>query len=143
MTAFAFKRDTASLPITGNSLITNNGTNVTLHYADGNTGRSQRTAIGQRKDGTVLLLVTDGRTASSLGATHNELIDVMLEHGAVSAGKLDGGSSAMMYYRDYFKLYNYDYDKLDEFQRKGLVNSYKAFTDPRKLPTYFLVKGAE
>lgn len=128
---------------TGNSLITNNGTNVTLHYADGNTGRSQRTAIGQRKDGTVLLLVTDGRTASSLGATHNELIDVMLEHGAVSAGKLDGGSSAMMYYRDYFKLYNYDYDKLDEFQRKGLVNSYKAFTDPRKLPTYFLVKGAE
>ncbi len=128
---------------TGNSLITNDGQNVTLHYADGNTGRSQRTAIGQRADGTVLMLVTDGRTASSLGATHNELIDVMLENGAVSAGKLDGGSSAMMYYRNYFDLYNYDYDKLDEFQRQGLVNSYKAFTNPRQLPTYFLVGEAK
>lgn len=128
---------------TGNSLITNDGKNVTLHYADGNTGRSQRTAIGQRADGTVLMLVTDGRTASSLGATHNELIDVMLENGAVAAGKLDGGSSAMMYYRNYFELYGYNYDKLDEFQRQGMVNSYKAFTDPRKLPTYFLVGEAK
>ena len=128
---------------TGNCLITNDGTQVTLHYADRNTGRSQRTAIGQRADGTVLLLVTDGRCASSLGATHNELIDLMLEYGAVSAGKLDGGSSAMMYYRNYFELYNYDYEKLDEFQKKGLVNSYKAFTDPRKLPTYFIVGEAK
>lgn len=128
---------------TGNCLITNDGQNVTLHYADGNTGRSQRTAIGQRADGTVLMLVTDGRTASSLGATHNELIDVMLEYGAVSAGKLDGGSSAMMYYRNYYELYDYNYEELDEFQRQGLVNSYKAFTNPRKLPTYFLVGEAK
>ena len=128
---------------TGNCLITNDGVNVTMHYSDGNTGRAQRTAIGQRADGTVLLLVTDGRTASSLGATHNELIDLMLEYGAVSAGKLDGGSSAMMYYRDYFDLYNIDKSTLDEYQRMGLVNSYKAFTSPRKLPTYFVVGEAK
>ncbi len=126
----------------GNCLITNDGTNMTLHYSDGDTGRAQRTAIGQRADGTILMLVTDGRTASSIGATHNELIQLMLEYGAVSAGKLDGGSSAMMYYRDYYNLYNYDMSTLDEYQRQGLVNNYKAFTEPRRLPTYFIVGGA-
>ena len=87
-------------------------------------------------------MVTDGRTASSIGATHNELIQIMREYGAVSAGKLDGGSSAMMYYRNYYELYNYDMSTLDEYQRKGLVNNYKAFTEPRRLPTYFIVGGA-
>ncbi len=127
---------------TGNCLITNDGQNMTLHYSDKNTGRAQRTAIGQRADGTILMLVTDGRTASSLGATHNDLIEVMLEYGATAAGKLDGGSSAMMYYRNYFDLYNIDKDTLDEYGRRGLVNTYKAFSPPRKLPTFFIVGGA-
>lgn len=128
---------------TGNCLITSDGVNMTMHYADKNTGRAQRTAIGQRADGTVLLLVTDGRCASSLGATHNELIEIMLENGAVCAGKLDGGSSAQMYYRNYFDLYDVDKSTLDEYQRKGLVNTYKAFTPPRDLPTFFVVEGVE
>ena len=128
---------------TGNCLITNDGKEVTLHYSDGNTGRAQRSAIGQCADGTVLLLVTDGRCASSLGATHNDLIEIMLEYKAVCAGKLDGGSSATMYYRDYYNLYNYDLTTLDEYQKKGLVNQYKAFTKPRKLPTFFIVGEAE
>ena len=127
---------------TGNCLITNDGQNMTLHYSDKNTGRAQRTAIGQRADGTMLLLVTDGRTASSLGATHNDLIEVMLEYGATAAGKLDGGSSAMMYYRNYYDLYNIPKESLDEYGRKGLVNTYKAFTEPRRLPTFFVVGGA-
>ena len=127
---------------TGNCLITNDGSHITYHYADGNVGRAQRTVIGQRADGAVLLLVTDGRTASSVGATHNELIELMKEYGAISAGKLDGGSSAVMYYRNYFDLYDYDLTKLDEYQRRGLVNNYKAFTTPRKMPTYFIVGRA-
>lgn len=128
---------------TGNCLITNDGQNMTLHYSDKNTGRAQRTAVGQRADGTVLLLVTDGRTASSLGATHNDLIEVMLEYGATAAGKLDGGSSAMMCYPGYYDLYGMDKDSLDEYGRMGLVNTYKAFTDPRKLPTFIMVGGAQ
>ncbi len=123
----------------GNVLITNDGTNVTTHYADKNTGTAQRTAIGQRQDGTIIMVVTDGRSASSLGATHNDIIDVMREFGAVTAGMLDGGSSTMMYYRDYWDILGIDYETLDEFQRKGIVNKYKAFTNPRKMPTYFVV----
>lgn len=76
----------------GNTLIDLDGDTVRLHYNDDNTGKAQRTAIGQRADGTVILLVTDGRTAASLGATHNDIIDVMASYGAVTAGMLDGGS---------------------------------------------------
>lgn len=123
----------------GNTLITNEDGNITLHYADNNTGTAQRTAIGQTSDGIVILLVTDGRSASSLGATKNDVIDVMVKYGAVSAGMLDGGSSSLMYYENYFEKYDYDTALLDQYQKKGLVNRYKAFTTPRRMPTYICV----
>lgn len=69
------------------------------------SGANPRTAIGQRKDGTVLFLVTDGRGASGhLGATANELIDIMAEYGAFNAANLDGGSSSAMYYLDEYLM---------------------------------------
>ena len=124
---------------TGNTLITNDGENVTYYYADSNTGVAQRTAIGQLADGTVMFLVTDGRTAASLGATKNDIIDTFIDYGAVTAGMLDGGSSAMLWYRDWYTKYGVSEDSLDDWQKKGLVNIYKAFTNPRAIPSYFIV----
>ncbi len=124
-----------------NVLIERDGDSVKVHYKEWDSGTAQRTAIGQRADGSVILLVTDGRTASSLGATPADVTGVMLEYGAVSAAMLDGGSSAMMYYRDYYNKYGIDQSKLDQYQKMGLVNKYKAFTTPRRMPTYFIVKG--
>lgn len=124
----------------GNVLISSYNGDVSLYYAAGNTGTAQRTAIGQREDGTVIFIVTDGRAASSLGATHNDMIDMMVKYGAVNAAMLDGGSSAMMYREDYYDLYDEFRDvTLDEYQVRGLVNKYKAFSSPRTMPTYFLV----
>lgn len=123
----------------GNTLITNENGSISIHYADNNTGTAQRTAIGQAADGTVILLVTDGRSASSLGATKNDVIDVMIDYGAITAGMLDGGSSSLMYYEDYFTKYGYDESALDQYQKRGLINKYKAFTTPRRMPTYFCV----
>lgn len=69
------------------------------------SGANPRTAIGQREDGTVLMLVTDGRGASGhLGATANDLIDVMEKYGAVNAANIDGGSSSTMYYNDKYLM---------------------------------------
>ena len=63
------------------------------------SGLNPRTAIGQRADGALLLLVTDGRgKAGHLGASASDLINIMLEYGAVNAANLDGGSSSCMYY---------------------------------------------
>ncbi|MBR6918146.1 MAG: phosphodiester glycosidase family protein [Clostridia bacterium] len=63
------------------------------------SGLNPRTAIGQCADGSILLLVTDGRgKAGHLGASASDLIDIMMEYGAVNAANLDGGSSSCMYY---------------------------------------------
>lgn len=63
------------------------------------SGANPRTAIGQREDGSVLFLVTDGRGKNGhLGATAADLIEVMSEYGAVNAANIDGGSSSTMYY---------------------------------------------
>ena len=133
-------RDAVSFQ-TNNVLIDNKDGKVNFYYSDANTGTSQRTAIGQRADGTVILLVTDGRSTSSLGATRGDVIDMMVQYGAVTAAMLDGGSSSMMYYEDYVEKYNIDKSKLDEYQLKGMVNKFKAFTEPRYVPTYFCVRG--
>lgn len=133
-------RDAVSFQ-SGNVLIEQDGDNVKLLYRDSNTGTAQRTAIGQRSDGAVLLLVTDGRSSESIGATKNDVIDIMAEYSAVCAGMLDGGSSAMMYSRDYAEKYGIDKASLDSCQRQGLVNRYKALTKPRQIPTYFVVTG--
>ena len=61
------------------------------------SGVNPRTAIGQRADGAVLMLAIDGRQLSSAGAKYDDLIDVMLQFGAVNAMNLDGGSSTVMY----------------------------------------------
>ncbi|MEG3030116.1 MAG: phosphodiester glycosidase family protein [Oscillospiraceae bacterium] len=88
-------------------------------------GLNPRTAIGQRGDGAVLLLVVDGRQPNSLGATYTDVASLMLEHGAVNAANLDGGSSSLMIYRG------------------ETLNQYSMITGPRKLPTAFLVKKTE
>ncbi len=61
-------------------------------------GLNPRTAIGQRSDGAVLLLIIDGRQTHSLGASMNDLINVMTDFGAVNAANLDGGGSTVLYY---------------------------------------------
>ncbi len=59
-------------------------------------GINPRTAIGQRDDGAILLLVVNGRQIDSLGATLDDLIEIMLSFGAINASNLDGGSSTLM-----------------------------------------------
>lgn len=85
-------------------------------------GLNPRTVIGQRKDGTVLLLVIDGRQASSLGATYKDCLEVMLKYDAYNAANLDGGTSSVMVYED------------------KIINSTFALYGAREIPTSFLIK---
>lgn len=65
---------------------------------NGGWGINPRTAIGQRKDGAVLLLAVDGRQSGSIGATLKETQDILIKYGAYNAANLDGGSSTTMIY---------------------------------------------
>jgi len=84
----------------------------TIKKGDGGWGIAPRTAIGQTKTGEVLLLVIDGRSLESIGATLRDVQDILLQYGAVNAANLDGGSSTTMYYNG--KVINKPSDKLGE-----------------------------
>jgi len=86
-------------------------------------GLNPRTAIGQRADGAILLLVTDGRQVNTFGASFADLIYELQKYGAVNASAMDGGTSTQMYYDG--KVINVPYSP----------------TGPRKCPTSFLVGG--
>ena len=88
-------------------------------------GVNPRTAIGQREDGALLLLVLDGRSSKTLGATLENVVDIMLQYGAVNAGNLDGGSSSVMVYGD------------------EIINNCASVTGPRGIPTGFIVLREE
>ena len=90
-------------------------------YSGSSGGLNPRTAIGQREDGAVLLLVIEGRKTSSMGATMADLIEIMQEYGAVNAANLDGGMSSAMWYNG-----------------EELVSSSSIRT-ARKMPTAFVV----
>lgn len=64
---------------------------------NGGWGIANRTAIGQRQDGIVLLIVIDGRTSSSKGISIVGLKDLFVKYGAYNAANLDGGGSSAMY----------------------------------------------
>lgn len=90
------------------------------------SGLNPRTAIGQRADGSVLLLVTDGRGKEGhLGASASDLINIMVEYGAINAANLDGGSSSCMYHNGEYLM--------------DSVTFYEANTS-WKLPLAFVVK---
>lgn len=63
-------------------------------------GRAPRTALGITKEGNLLLVVVDGRQATSGGLTLLELALFMQELGAVDAMNLDGGGSSELVVND-------------------------------------------
>jgi exopolysaccharide biosynthesis protein len=64
----------------------------------GGTSLQPRSAIAQKKDGTILILAIDGRSTASQGANYKDVQDVLLQYGAYNAANLDGGSSTTMNY---------------------------------------------
>src|ERR671914_242603 len=59
--------------------------------------RHPRTAVGQRPDGRIVMLVVDGRRPGySSGMTNFELAQTMMRFGVVTASALDAGGSSTM-----------------------------------------------
>ena len=65
-------------------------------YGNGGYGGGARSAIGQRQDGTILLLVVDSNPSRTTGAQMQDLVTIMKNYGAYNASNLDGGTSSVM-----------------------------------------------
>ena len=61
------------------------------------TVRHPRTAVGLKKDGTLVILIADGRREGALGFTGPEMSEIFLAEGVVDAINLDGGGSTTLY----------------------------------------------
>lgn len=74
-----------------------NGKNLFTDKPARSWGIQPRTAIGQKEDGTIVFVVIDGRQPGhSIGASMNDLAELLEERGIVTAMAMDGGSSSMM-----------------------------------------------
>lgn len=63
---------------------------------NGGWGYAARTAIGQRSDGIILLLVVNSNSSRTKGADMVDLTNIMYNYGAINAANLDGGTSTVM-----------------------------------------------
>lgn len=97
-----------------------NGKGLIKNQADG-WGVAPRTCMAQKADGTIMFAVIDGRQAHSIGATLYDVQKIFLEHGAVTAANLDGGSSSVLVHNN------------------EIVNKPASKHGERYLPTAFLV----
>ncbi len=102
-------------------LLINNG-ELVVTLKDG-WGINPRTQLGQTSDGSVLMLVINGRSLTSLGCKSLYAAEILLKYGAVQASALDGGSSSVMYYNGRVITYPSGANK----------------TDGRKIPNAFVV----
>ncbi len=71
-----------------------NGNKVKFNSKTGGYQRAARVAIGQRRDGIVLFLVTEG--VHTKGPNMKEVVDIMEQYGAYNVANLDGGTSAQL-----------------------------------------------
>ena len=109
---------------------------VNLEAYNNNSGFNPRTAIGQRADGAVIFVCIDGRQVASPGGTYADIINIMVEFGAVNACNMDGGSSSVMMYRDERGLFG-------EAGATTMINNYSLLqSQPRKMPNFWMVRKA-
>ena len=110
---------------------------VNMEAYNNKSGYNPRTAIGQRADGAVIFVCIDGRQPSSLGGEYADIIDIMVEYGAVNACNMDGGSSSVMMYRDTAGRYG-------TAGEVKMMNNYSLLqSEPRRMPNFWMVRAAK
>lgn len=91
------------------------------------TNRHNRTAVGIREDGTVLLVVADGRFKAAAGLSLSELQQILRWLGCRDALNLDGGGSTTLFLNidDYQGVINCPSDngRFDHDGERGVSNA--------------------
>ncbi len=91
--AAEYRPETWTSLVSGDRMLLTGGKNTAPEQG----ARAPRTAVGTAPDGRLVLLVIDGRTAESAGATLRETAEFLREAGCTDALNLDGGGSSTMW----------------------------------------------
>lgn len=86
---------TPALLVDGESLITDDSDFSAIH---------PRVCLGQDEEGRVLMLAIAGRSLDSIGATAADCVDILSRYNCRQAMNMDGGNSAMLWYRGEYLL---------------------------------------
>ena len=98
----------------------------TVYYDDYWSNPNPRAVLGQSAKLETMMVVLEGRLVSSLGCGVDYVSDKLKEYGCVQALNLDGGTSAIMYYKGEYIT----------------ICSNQALPGGRTLPTAWVYKGA-
>lgn len=90
---------------------------------NGGWGYGARTAIGQRKDGIVLMLVVDSNEFRTKGASIKDLAVIMEQYGAINAANLDGGTSSALVINN--KIINDPINSALQHKTRGIPTIFK------------------
>ncbi len=97
--------------------------------------RHPRTAIGQRTDGRIIMLVVDGRRPGySAGMTNFELAQTMIRLGAYNASALDAGGSSTMAFEG--QVLNRPSDGGERLVSEAMLVSYYGVYAPQPEPSF-------
>lgn len=115
-----------------------NGVGLIKNQADG-WGIAPRTAMAQKADGTIMFAIIDGRQPShSIGATLFDIQKIFLDHGAVTAANLDGGSSTVLVVDN--KIVN---KPSSEYGERYLPTAWLVFDDAQKVDIKNIWQGLD
>lgn len=93
---------------------TTNSINTQAARLDFTDMRGPKIAVGLSKDGNLLVLAINGRIRESVGATHFDMVDILISYGAETAMGFDpGGSSTLVVDGKVLNIspYNKDYEQ--------------------------------
>lgn len=95
-----------------------------------NNNRHPRTCVGVKKDGTIIMLVADGRNTNAAGLTLLELTKIMQWLGCKSAINFDGGGSSTLWVKG-FSVVNHPSDnkKWDHEGERKVANALVIVND--------------
>ena len=99
--------------------------NIVVDARSGFSDLQPRACLGQSKYGEIIALLVEGRLTTSVGISVPDCAAIMAKHDCMQAMNLDGGTSAMIWYKGKYIM----------------RSSNPALTAGRTLPNAFVYAG--
>ncbi len=138
-----FDIENIKMAVAGGGVLLRDGEFVSEGLRVGSASRHPRTAIGiDELNKKIILLTIDGR-GDSIGATAEEVANLLKSLGATQAMQFDGGGSTSFVERNIFTSKSSIVNKASDGAERGVINGLGIRIDRKKTNKYTLVLKAE